>query len=163
MPGRKKIIMSISNETMAARIDARFAEKLTRIDSTCSELTYELARGDLIEVATVLGQRKLARSVVFVAFSAEEWGLLGSRYYVEHPVYPLDDMLGMVNMDMIGRSGGELSNRRRATESKFKRLHPSAEGRVRGTARYATANPSPPTRRTDKIPKEWQRKARRRW
>ncbi len=46
--------MTINIETMAARIDARFAEKLERIESSCGELTYELARDDLIEVATVL-------------------------------------------------------------------------------------------------------------
>ncbi len=39
---------------MAARIDARFAEKMTRIDSSCDELTYELARADLVDVATAL-------------------------------------------------------------------------------------------------------------
>lgn len=46
--------MTINNETMAARIDARFEEKLKRIESSCGELTYELARDDLIEVAAVL-------------------------------------------------------------------------------------------------------------
>jgi len=46
--------MHINNETMAARIDARFAEKMTRIDSSCDELTYELARADLVDVATAL-------------------------------------------------------------------------------------------------------------
>ena len=46
--------MRINIETMAARIDARFAEKLTRIDSICDELTYELAKDDLIAVATAL-------------------------------------------------------------------------------------------------------------
>jgi NADH-quinone oxidoreductase subunit C len=46
--------MRINIETMAARIDASFAEKLTRIDSICDELTYELAKDDLIAVATAL-------------------------------------------------------------------------------------------------------------
>ena len=46
--------MRINIETMAARIGARFAEKLTRIDSICDELTYELAKDDLIAVATAL-------------------------------------------------------------------------------------------------------------
>ena len=46
--------MSDSSETMAARIDARFSGKLTRVDSTCGELTYEVAKDDLIEVATTL-------------------------------------------------------------------------------------------------------------
>jgi NADH-quinone oxidoreductase subunit C len=46
--------MRINIETMAARIDARFAEKLKRIDSICDELTYELAKDDLIAAATAL-------------------------------------------------------------------------------------------------------------
>ena len=46
--------MSNSYETLAARIDDRFAGQLTRIDSTCGELTYEVGKADLIAVATVL-------------------------------------------------------------------------------------------------------------
>ncbi|NOX67573.1 MAG: NADH-quinone oxidoreductase subunit C [Gammaproteobacteria bacterium] len=46
--------MTINIETMAARIAARFAEKLKRVESTCGELTYEVARDDLVEVATTL-------------------------------------------------------------------------------------------------------------
>ncbi len=43
------------------------------------------------------------RTMVFVAFTGEELGLLGSRHYVEHPRFPLADTVAMVNMDMIGR------------------------------------------------------------
>jgi len=46
--------MSDRNETLAARIDARFGEQLTRVASTCGELTYELEKDDLIAVATAL-------------------------------------------------------------------------------------------------------------
>ncbi len=46
--------MNSSHETLAARIDARFAGQLTRIDSACGELTYELGKNDLIAVATAL-------------------------------------------------------------------------------------------------------------
>ncbi len=46
--------MATTNETMSARIDARFGEKLQRIDSICGELTYELGKDDLIEIATAL-------------------------------------------------------------------------------------------------------------
>ena len=62
----------------------------------------------LLEIARVLGEReeRLPRPVVFVAFGAEELGLLGSRHYVEEPRLPVDDMWAMVNMDMIGRSAG---------------------------------------------------------
>lgn len=41
-------------ETLAARIDSRFAEKVERVASTCQELTYEVRKEDLIEVATAL-------------------------------------------------------------------------------------------------------------
>jgi NADH-quinone oxidoreductase subunit C len=46
--------MTKSNETLAARIDARFGEKLEKVESACGELTYIVAPSDLIEVCTVL-------------------------------------------------------------------------------------------------------------
>ncbi len=42
------------------------------------------------------------RRIVFICFSAEERGLLGSRYYVRHPVFPLEDTVFMFNLDMVG-------------------------------------------------------------
>ena len=44
------------------------------------------------------------RSLLFIAFSAEEMGLLGSEYYVNHPVWPLKNTVTMINLDMIGRN-----------------------------------------------------------
>jgi len=44
-----------------------------------------------------------ARTLVFVLFSGEEIGLLGSGHYVRHPVVPLDRTVAMVNLDMVGR------------------------------------------------------------
>ncbi len=50
-----------------------------------------------------------ARSVLFVAFSAEESGLIGSRHFVRHPPVKREQMTLMLNMDMIGRlRSGEL-------------------------------------------------------
>ncbi|HEV2293879.1 MAG TPA: M28 family peptidase [Tepidisphaeraceae bacterium] len=43
------------------------------------------------------------RSILFVAFTAEEWGLIGSRHFVEHPPVPLERIVAMLNMDMVGR------------------------------------------------------------
>ena len=43
------------------------------------------------------------RSILFVCFSGEELGLLGSAYYVRHPLIPLEHTVAMINMDMIGR------------------------------------------------------------
>jgi hypothetical protein len=44
-----------------------------------------------------------ARSVLFLWFSAEESGLVGSRWYVNHPIVPIEKHALMLNMDMIGR------------------------------------------------------------
>ena len=41
-------------ETLAARIDERFGEQMSRVASTCRELTYELDKDDLLEIATAL-------------------------------------------------------------------------------------------------------------
>ncbi|MFL5473783.1 MAG: M28 family peptidase, partial [Gemmatimonadales bacterium] len=41
--------------------------------------------------------------VVFIAFSGEELGLLGSDHYVKEPIYPLAGTLAMINLDMVGR------------------------------------------------------------
>jgi hypothetical protein len=58
----------------------------------------------VIELARVLaGERGLRRNLVFVTFSAEEMGLLGSAYFVEHPPVELKNVRVMVNFDMIGR------------------------------------------------------------
>jgi len=43
------------------------------------------------------------RRLVFIGFSGEERGLLGSRHYVEKPLIPLNDTVAMVNFDMIGQ------------------------------------------------------------
>jgi len=59
----------------------------------------------LIELARRLGARKkkLSRRIVFIAFTAEERGLVGSAHYVKSPSIPLDKTVAMFNMDMIGR------------------------------------------------------------
>jgi hypothetical protein len=44
------------------------------------------------------------RSLIFLTVSGEEKGLWGSRYFSEHPVVPLKDVVADINMDMIGRN-----------------------------------------------------------
>ena len=48
-------------------------------------------------------QPKPKRGILFLNFAGEELGLLGSEYYVNHPILPLADAVAMINMDMIGR------------------------------------------------------------
>src|SRR6476661_1145959 len=45
------------------------------------------------------------RSILFLAVTAEEQGLLGSQYYAEHPIYPLDKTLADINMDILNTWG----------------------------------------------------------
>jgi Zn-dependent M28 family amino/carboxypeptidase len=45
------------------------------------------------------------RSILFLATTAEEAGLLGAKYYAEHPLYPLDHTLADINIDMINPWG----------------------------------------------------------
>ncbi|MEM6365147.1 MAG: M20/M25/M40 family metallo-hydrolase, partial [Planctomycetota bacterium] len=43
------------------------------------------------------------RRVVFIAFTGEERGLLGSKHYVDQPRFPISETVAMINMDMVGR------------------------------------------------------------
>lgn len=65
----------------------------------------------IIEIAEKLNAHRdeLTRTVVIVAFGAEEMGLIGSKYFVEHPVIEIDDVIAMFNFDMIGRLSDERS------------------------------------------------------
>lgn len=59
----------------------------------------------LIEMARRFGTsgKKPARRMVFMAFSAEERGLIGSLHYCANPIFPLANTAAMVNFDMVGR------------------------------------------------------------
>jgi acetylornithine deacetylase/succinyl-diaminopimelate desuccinylase-like protein len=61
----------------------------------------------LVEVARMLKQEgPFPRTILFVAFSGEERGLLGSAHYAANAVVPLADTAAMVNLDMVGRLDG---------------------------------------------------------
>src|ERR1044072_7326663 len=59
----------------------------------------------VIELARIFSAQKpkLKRTLIFIGFGGEEEGLLGSNYYVNHPLVPLDKTIAMINMGMIGR------------------------------------------------------------
>jgi hypothetical protein len=60
----------------------------------------------MLELARVLAGKPPARTLVFVAFSGEESGRLGSRHYVQHSgAYPVSKTIAMVNLDTVGRLG----------------------------------------------------------
>lgn len=53
---------------------------------------------------------KPKRSLIFMTVSGEEKGLLGSDYYTQHPTFPLKNTIANLNIDMIGRMGGDYEN-----------------------------------------------------
>jgi hypothetical protein len=59
----------------------------------------------LLEVAGWLAARRdaLRRRVLFIAFSGEELGLLGSKHWVQAPLVPNEQVVAMINLDMVGR------------------------------------------------------------
>lgn len=63
----------------------------------------------LLELARVYATNNIKEkyNLLFIAFSAEELGLLGSKYWTEHPTIPLTSIDWMLNMDMIGRYNKE--------------------------------------------------------
>jgi hypothetical protein len=63
----------------------------------------------LLEIAEAFakGGERPERSIVFLSVSGEELGLWGSEWFGEHPTWPLDRIVANVNIDMIGRAGGD--------------------------------------------------------
>ena len=60
----------------------------------------------MLELAKALaGGAPPQRTLVFVAFTGEEAGRLGSLHYVDHPAFPLEKVIGAINLDTVGRLG----------------------------------------------------------
>ncbi|MDZ7339453.1 MAG: M20/M25/M40 family metallo-hydrolase [candidate division KSB1 bacterium] len=58
----------------------------------------------VMEVARVMARNRVQprRSIVFACWGGEERGLLGSRYYADHPTFPIEKTVANLNMDMVG-------------------------------------------------------------
>jgi Zn-dependent M28 family amino/carboxypeptidase len=60
----------------------------------------------MLAIAKSMMTARPRRSVLFVWHDAEEKGLLGSEHFAANPTVPIDSIVAMINMDMIGRRGG---------------------------------------------------------
>ncbi|GAB5465214.1 MAG: hypothetical protein Kapaf2KO_06500 [Candidatus Kapaibacteriales bacterium] len=56
----------------------------------------------MLDIANQIAKSPLPRSVLFIAFTGEEMGLLGSSYFVKEPTVDLNEIKMMINMDMVG-------------------------------------------------------------
>jgi hypothetical protein len=65
----------------------------------------------LLELAERFAKEKPARSIIFISHQGEEGGLRGSRWFVDHPTVPLENIVAAHNMDMVGKG--------RVTEVKY--------------------------------------------
>ena len=83
------------------------------------------------------------RSIVFMAVTAEEKGLLGSEYYATHPLYPLGKTVAMLNTDVMNVWGREKNFTIRGTARISLVDDLVAEGKMQG--RYYTPDPHPET------------------
>jgi hypothetical protein len=83
----------------------------------------------VLELARLFVSKPTRRSLVFVTFSGEELGLLGSQYFVENSPLPLDSAVAMINFDMVGRlRDDKLIVYGVATATEFPALVDSANG-----------------------------------
>lgn len=57
----------------------------------------------MLEIAEKFASEKPARSIIFISHQGEEGGLLGSRWFSDHPTVPLDKVVAAHNMDMVGK------------------------------------------------------------
>jgi membrane-associated protease RseP (regulator of RpoE activity) len=89
----------------------------------------------LLEIARRLAAAQPARTIVFVAFSGEELGVLGSTYYVKNPTpVPIDSVYAMINLDMVGRlREGKLLALGAETAAELRSLLDSINGGTVGT------------------------------
>lgn len=66
----------------------------------------------IMQIAKAISQSpvKPKRSILFMAFAAEEMGLIGSAYYADNPIFPHSKMIAELQMDMVGRDSDGVQN-----------------------------------------------------
>ena len=63
----------------------------------------------VMELARALaGEKRPQRTVVVALFGSEEAGLVGSRYFLKHPTFPLKNIVANLNFEMIGRADAKV-------------------------------------------------------
>jgi peptidase M28-like protein/PDZ domain-containing protein len=78
---------------------------------------------------------RLPRSILFICFSAEEHGLFGSKWYCDHPLFPLDKTVAMLNLDMVGykrKRSIEIGGVDHASDKVLRNAIEKSVGEVRG-------------------------------
>ena len=97
----------------------------------------------LLEIAGAFTSmpEKQSRSVLFLSVTCEEQGLLGSKFYVENPIYPLNKTAAVINMDALNIFGK--TNDMTIVGLGNSALDDYAGAVLKKHGRYATADPTP--------------------
>jgi hypothetical protein len=125
LPGRNDelLIIGAHYDHLGLGTEASLASKLGEIHNGADDNASGVA--GLLELAEAFSaiRGNLVRGVLFIAFTGEEIGVLGSNYYTKHPIFPLEKTICMINMDMIGRlKDNKLAISGIATASDWKEL-----------------------------------------
>jgi len=111
----------VAARNVLARIEGSDPKLKEELVIVCGHYDHEGADGDriyngaddngsgtvgVLEIAEAyaLAGRRPRRSVLFAAWDAEERGLLGAWFYAERPLWPLQKVVAVLNMDMVGRN-----------------------------------------------------------
>ncbi len=113
----------------------------------------------MLELARTFTKSKTnKRTLIFIAFGGEEEGLLGSKFYVNNPIFPLAKTVAMINMDMVGRlKDDKLTIGGIGTASEWKRSVEYRNFNFSGVPNTTNSvNPVPTNLPAPKIPMEAQ-------
>jgi Zn-dependent M28 family amino/carboxypeptidase len=102
LPGRSKEYVLLTAHYDHVGMEADAAGGTDNISNGANDNASSIAA--LIETARALKGRKPLRSIVFIAYFGEEKGLVGSRYYARHPVFPIKDTVAQLNLEQLGRT-----------------------------------------------------------
>jgi len=84
-------------------------------DDDASGTSTVMVVAEAFAQAAAAGHRP-RRSILFMTVSGEEKGLLGSEFYADHPLYPIDKTVANLNIDMVGRTDPKYSEREDSTQ-----------------------------------------------
>jgi hypothetical protein len=110
IPGEAQAALAQQRQGIRVNLDSLRALRPARRDSVFNGADDDGSGSmALLEIAEniVASREKPKRSLLFVWHTAEEKGLVGARWFVDHPTVPRDSIVAQLNIDMIGRGRAE--------------------------------------------------------
>lgn len=99
----------------------------------------------LLGIAKRLNEKKLnnKRSLLFIAYSGEELGLFGSKYYAQNPIIALENTMLNLNFEMVGRTGNLGKKQFWITGAEYSNLYPVFQKRFKKYEWKVSKSPFP--------------------